>query len=182
MPLKDVGIMQCIPGMIVVEPADAFAFEAILREAAAWQGNVYIRCLHKKAPSIYRQSGNFPFGKAAILRAGNDVASVASGMMVAEALVAAELLEKQNINARVVDMYTIKLLDKETVLDCAQDVGALVTAENHRTQSGLACEVANCTAAAFPCVLETMGADDVFGEVGSIEYLNAALKRKRRIL
>lgn len=171
MPFEDVGIMRCVPGMVVVEPADTVAFEGILREAAAWYGNVYIRCLRKQVSNVYRPGAKFPLGKAALVRQGDDATIIANGMMVAEALIAADMLAEKGISARVVDMYTIKPLDEETVLNCARETGALVTAENHRTESGLASAVASCLATKFPCGLEAVGVGDEYGEVGNYDYL-----------
>ncbi len=171
MPFEDIGIMRSIPEMTVVEPADPVAFEVILREAAHLQGNVYIRCMRKQTASVYLPGSTFRLGKANLLRQGNDVTIIAYGLMVAEALKAADILEQKGISTRVLDMHTIKPIDEKAVLTCAKETGALVVAENHRSMNGLFSAVTDCLAAAYPCLVEAVGVGDVFGEVGKKNYL-----------
>lgn len=171
MPLEDVGIMRSIPNLTVVEPADPVAFASILRQSASHYGNVYIRCLRKQAPAIYSPDDIITLGKANRLRKGKDVTIIAYGLMVSEALKAADMLIKHNINATVIDMHTIKPLDTDTVIKCAQETNAIVVAENHRSSNGLFSAVTDCLAQSYPCPVETVGVDDVFGEVGKKDYL-----------
>lgn len=171
MPFEDMGIMRSIPEMTVVEPADPVALESVLEQSAAAYGNVYIRCLRKKAPAVYLEGTEFKLGKANMLRDGSDLTIIACGLMVAEALKAADELAETGIEARVIDMFTIKPLDEETIIKCVKETGALVVAENHRSINGLYSAVTDCVAANCPCPVEAVGVDDVFGEVGKKDYL-----------
>ena len=171
MPFEDAGIMRSIPEMTVVEPADPVALAAVLKESADLYGTVYIRCLRKKAPAVYTEDTVFEFGKANMLRDGSDLTIIACGLMVSEALKAADALAEVGVEARVVDMFTIKPLDEEAVIECVKDTGALVVAENHRSINGLYSAVTDCVAAKCPCPVEAVGVDDVFGEVGKKDYL-----------
>ncbi len=171
MPLEDVGLMRSIPGFTILEPADPVALEVLLRKSADFYGNVYIRTLRKQAPSVYVEGTDFEIGKSNHLRDGTDVTILAYGLMVSEALKAADILEEAGISVRVIDMFTIKPLDEETVQKAVMETGALVVAENHRTTNGLYSAVTDYTAANCPCPVESVGVDEVFGEVGKMDYL-----------
>lgn len=171
MPFEDAGIMRSIPEMTVVEPADPVALKSILSESASYYGNVYIRSLRKQAPAVYNDDAVFEFGKANMLRDGKDLTVIACGLMVSEALKAADELAEEGISARVVDMFTIKPLDEAAVIECVKDTGALLVAENHRSLNGLYSAVTDCVAANCPCPVEAVGVDDIFGEVGKKDYL-----------
>lgn len=171
MPFEDMGIMRSIPDMVVVEPADPVAFASILRQAAAYRGNVYMRCLRKSATAVYAPGSEFELGKAVSLRSGSDVTIIAVGMMVAEALKAADVLQEKGIRAHVLDMHTVKPLDEAAVCRAAEETGAIVTAENHRMTNGLFSAVTDCTAKNLPCPVEGVGVDEIYGEVGKMPYL-----------
>lgn len=171
MPFEDVGIMRNIPDMTVLEPADTIAMAGLIQEAAAHYGNVYIRSARKKVPMIYKEEADFRIGGSFILKEGKDATVLASGIMTAKALEAARQLEEEGISVRVVDMYSIKPLDVECVLDCAEKTGALVIAQNHNYIGGLYSAVAETVSAYMPVPLERVCVEDRFGEVGSEAYL-----------
>ena len=171
MPFEDIGILRCVPGITIVEPADAAAMTALLPQIAARDGVTYMRMQRRKAKTIYAPDAKIELGRANVLRDGSDAAIITGGMLVSEALIAAEALAARGISARVVDMHTIKPLDEDCVLNCARDCGAVVTAENHNVIGGLGSAVAECLGRRFPVPIEMVGVAEQFGEVGSIEYL-----------
>ena len=195
MPFEDVGIMRNIPFMSILEPADPVAMEQLVAEAAGHYGNVYIRSARKRVPDIYESGSSFQIGGSAVLCEGTDVGIIASGIMVPEALKAAGMLRKEGIVARVVDMYSIKPLDEQCLLESAELTKALVVAQNHNYIGGLYSAAAEFTAQNYPVPIERVCVEDRFGEVGSEEYLKerfslhaveivkkakAAMKRKRK--
>ena len=171
MPFEDIAIMRSIPEITVVEPADAVAVREIVRMAKEAYGVWYIRLHRKTAPAIYEAGTTFEVGKANLLRDGKDVTIIAMGFCVAEALKAAELLEKEGIQARVLDMFCVKPLDETAVIRAAQETGAVVTAENHNVINGLGSAVADVLASSCWAPLEKVGVQDEFGEVGPVDYL-----------
>lgn len=171
MPFEDIGIMRNIPGITIVEPADSTAMACVVSQMAKTYGNFYMRFGRKNAVKIYEDGSELRVGKASILREGTDVSIIACGIMVAEALKAADELEKQGVRARVVDMFTIKPIDRECILDCAKKTGAIVTAENHNVINGLGSAVAEVLSENYPAPLERVGVQDEFGEVGDQHYL-----------
>ncbi len=171
MPFEDVGLLRLVPGVTIVEPADGAAMRALLPQIAALYGVSYLRMPRRKAMRIYEPGTDFTIGKANILREGRDVSIIASGMLVYEALLAADMLLKQGIHACVVDMFTIKPLDEACVLACARETGAIVTAENHNYMNGLGSAVAETLVENYPVPMERIGVREQFGEVGTVEYL-----------
>lgn len=134
-------------------------------------GMMYLRFPRKSSVRIYEDGTDFVIGKANLLCEGTDVTIIACGMEVSEALRAAEQLAKEKISARVVDMFTIKPLDVEMVLDSARKTGAIVTAENANYLGGLGSAVAEVLSENCPIPMERIGVKDLFGEVGNLEYL-----------
>ena len=176
MPFEDTAIMSSIPEMTVAEPCDAEAVGRVIRLAKETRGCWYIRLHRKPAPVIYEAGTDFTVGRANLLREGTDVTVIAAGYLVAEALKAAELLEKDGISARVLDMWCVKPLDTEAIAAAARETGAIVTAENHNVRNGLGYAVAAAAAAACPVPIEMVGAQDEFGEVGQVSYLAERFK------
>jgi transketolase len=173
MSFEDVGIMRCIPGMTIVDITDGAMLRDVLRQTAVLYGMFYFRVARGlKPPSIYGKDSTFSFGKANPLREGKDLTIIAAGMLVAEALRAADMLKSKGISARVVDIFTIKPIDVELIQRCAAETGAIVTAENHNITGGLGSAVAEVLALRGPaCPVEMVGVLDEFGEVGPMEYL-----------
>ena len=171
MPLEDMGIIRGIPDVTVIEPTDSIMLEDIVRQTKDEFGVFYIRLSRKKAESIYEPESTFDIGKAVELRDGSDVTIIATGIMVAEALRAADILENEGISARVLDMFTVKPIDTAAIKKAAEETGAIVTAENHNIINGLGSAVAEALVESKPVPMERVGVKDHFGEVGSTEYL-----------
>jgi transketolase len=168
---EDIGHIRSIPGISIVEPTDSTMLHWAIREAADKHGIFYIRMFRMKANKIYEENSQFTLGKAVKLREGSDLTIIASGLEVLEALKAADTLAKEGISARVLDMFTIKPIDEEAIVQAAEETGAIVTAENHNMIGGLGSAVAEVLATKSPAPLERIGINEVFGEVGPIDYL-----------
>ncbi|KLU40799.1 MAG: transketolase family protein [Limnochordia bacterium] len=171
MPLEDVGFLRGIPTMTVIEPVDNVMMRAILPQVAAMDTPVYLRVNRKQPVKIYAPGTEFTIGKGKVLRDGDDLTIVATGILVPEALEAAEALAEEGIGARVINMFTIKPIDAELLIKAAQETGAVVTAENHNVINGLGSAVAEVLSQHHPVPMERVGVQDLFGEVGSVEYL-----------
>lgn len=171
MPFEDVGIMRGIPGMTVIEPTDNAMMRDMVRQVSRIYGMHYMRLVRRSVPKIYQDGSTFVIGKANHLRAGNDAAIFASGIMVAEALHAAEQLKEQNIQVDVYDLFTAKPVDEEAILEAAGRCGAIVTAENHSVLNGIGSAVAEVVGGNRPVPVVRVGVQDEFGEVGPREYL-----------
>ncbi|MCI8939076.1 MAG: transketolase family protein [Dorea sp.] len=171
MPFEDIAALRAFPGLTILEPTDEVMLEKLLCRLAGEKGMYYIRCARKAVVPIYEKEQDFTIGKGMVVKDGRDVTVIASGIMVAEALIAAERLEEEGISARVVDMFTIKPLDEELTLRCAEETGAIVTAENHSIYNGLGSAVCETLCENVPVPVERIGVHDSFGEVGDMEYL-----------
>lgn len=180
MPLEDLGFMRGIPTMTVIEPVDNVMIRSILKDVALLDGPVYLRINRKEPVRIFDEGTEFVIGKGITLKGGDDVTIIATGIMVAEALEAADNLCKEGIDARVVNIFTLKPLDRELIKKCAQETGALVTAENHNVLNGLGSAVAEVVSEECPTPLERVGVQDLFGEVGDIDYLRTRFELTAR--
>ena len=171
MAFEDAGIMRVMPNVTIFEPTDAVMLRSLVRKMADTYGVQYMRMPRKASWCIYEEGSEFEFGKGVVLREGSDVTIMAYGIMVKEALDAADLLAAEGIGARVVDMFTIKPLDQDCVAESVKKTGCIVTAENHQIIGGLGSAVSEYTAGNCPCPVERVGIEDEFGEVGTQEYL-----------
>lgn len=171
MPFEDVALYRAIPGATIVDPADTAQFEAIFPTLVNMEGVKYLRCNRKSNDRVYEDGSEFEIGKGVVLREGSDVTLIAAGFMVGRTLKAAEILAEKGIKATVIDMFTIKPLDEELVVEYAQRTGAVVTVENHNYIGGLYSAVAECLAAKFPVPMGRVAVEDVLGEVGPVDYL-----------
>jgi len=171
MPLEDMALMRSIPDAIVIEPTDTVATRALLPQIVQADVVVYMRSCRKQVMRVYDYSAQFKIGKANILREGKDASIFACGIMVHEALTAAEILEKEGMSVRVVDFFTVKPLDVDMVHDSALKTGAIVTAENHSVTGALGSAVAEYLSEHIPTPLERVGVRDSYGEVGDVPYL-----------
>lgn len=177
MSFEDVGMMRLIPHLVIIEPADIVSCAQLVRLAAFHSGSLYLRLHRKGSNTLYEENEQFELGKGKVLRDGSDVSLIATGfVMVPEALRAAELLQQQGISAAVIDMHTIKPLDNQLVLRYAEKTGALVTCENHQVIGGLGGAVAEVLAGESAAVLERVGVEEEFGQVGTLEYLIQAYR------
>lgn len=176
MPFEDMGVLMSIPHITLVEPCDTVQLRWLIKELQNAYGVFYVRMLRKLPVSIYEEGSTFELGKAPVLRDGDDCVIFASGIMVAEALKAADALKEEGISCAVVNTFTWKPLDNETVCAYAKKCGAVVTAENHNVVGGLGSAVASCLAVNAPTVMEMVGVHDEFGEVGTEDFLRERFK------
>jgi transketolase len=169
--LEDLAAFRAIPGMTVISPADPIEMALATRAILDFDGPVYMRTGCNPAKSLFADDHRFEIGKGRVVRDGNDVTIVACGVEVARAMDAAELLAADGVSARVVNMATIKPIDRTLLARCAAETGAFVTAEDHNVYGGLGSAVAEALAATSPCPIEFVGVKDVFGESGTPEEL-----------
>ena len=172
--LEDLAAFRAIPGMTVISPADPIETALATRAILEFEGPVYMRTGRSPAKRVFGDDHRFEIGKGCIVRDGSDLTIVACGVEVARALEAAETLAKENISARVVNMATIKPIDRELLSQCARETGAMVTAEDHNIYGGLGGAVAEALAATTPCPIEFVGVRDTFGASGEPEELAVA--------
>ena len=176
MPLEDIGMMRCVPNVTIIEPTDSNVLADMLRQTKDKYGVFYIRLSRKKAEQIYMLNSTFTIGKANLLREGKDATIIASGICVADAFRVSDKLAKEGIKVRVLDMFTIKPIDKEAIIKASKETGAIVTVENHNVINGLGSAVAEVLSENAPCLLKRLGSKDQFGEVGSLPYLKDIFK------
>lgn len=168
--IEDLALMRTLPNMTVINPADAVEAKKAVRAAAAHEGPVYLRFGRLAVETIFEEDSEFEIGKGKILREGNDVAIIATGIMVGEALKAAEILEKSGLKAMVINIHTLKPIDEEIILKAAE-CGAIVTAEEHTIIGGLGSAVAEVLAEKKPTPMKRIGIKDKFGQSGKPEEL-----------
>lgn len=169
--IEDLGIYRSIPNMTVIMPADYWSTRKLVRAAAEKHGPVYLRFTRDKVPVIYDENTEFVIGKANRIREGKDVAIIANGDTVRLAIQAAEELEAQGITARVLDMHTIKPLDVEAVQSCIDEIGKIVTVEDHNIMNGLGSAVCEVAAEAGKGRVKRIGIQDQFGQSAPYERL-----------
>lgn len=168
---EDVSLMRGIPNMNVIVPADGVSAKKLLEEEIKRKGPAYIRLGRSKVDTVYDESATISVGKANKLREGKDVAIIANGIMVSEALKAAEELEEKGIYASVIDMHTVKPLDEKTILEASEKVKFIVTAEEHSIIGGLGSAVLEALAEKGNVKVFRVGQLDTFGESGSPKEL-----------
>ena len=169
--IEDMGILRTLPNMTVIMPADYYAAKALVKASAEYYGPVYLRFTRDAVPVIYDENTKFEIGKANLLRDGKDVALIANGDTVCLALEAAEQLAAKGISARVVDMHTIKPLDVGMVKDCIENIGKIITIEDHNILNGLGSAVADIVAESGKAVLRRIGIQDQYGQSAPYERL-----------
>lgn len=169
--LEDISIMRSIPNMTVISPADAHQAYAATLALADYEGPAYMRLGRAEFPELYTAEDPFVIGKANVLREGKDVTLIGTGQMVSLCLNAAEVLENDGISAEVIDMSTIKPLDRDAVIASVRKTGCAVTAEEHSIIGGLGSAVAEAVCDEYPVPLERVGTKDTFGESGKAAAL-----------
>ncbi len=170
--LEDMGIMRTIPNMVVLNPGDDVEARAALRAAAAHNGPVYMRFGRAPVPVLFDEATfHFEIGKGQILSQGSDVSIVATGILLEAALAARDLLANEGISAQVIDICTIKPIDRELLLASASKTGAVVTAEEHNIIGGLGSAVAEVLCEGLPVPLRRVGVEDQFGRSGKVPAL-----------
>lgn len=169
--IEDISLMRSIPNMTVINPADCIEAEQAVLKAAEYVGPVYIRLGRMAVEDVYDSLYQFEIGKGVELKNGNDVAIIATGIMVQKALKAAESLKAQGIDARVINIHTIKPIDKEIIIKAAKETRAIVTAEEHSVIGGLGSAVLEVLSDTCPVPVRRIGVMDTFGESGKPEDL-----------
>ena len=168
---EDLALMRTIPGMTVINPADDTEAKAAVFAALEMDGPVYIRFGRLAVPVIFGDDYKFEIGKGVELKSGNDVTIIATGLLVNEALEAYETLKAEGIDARIINIHTIKPLDEEIIVKAAKETGAIVTAEEHSIIGGLGSAVCDVTAAKCPVPVLKIGVNDTFGKSGPANEL-----------
>ena len=171
MPFEDCALYMTIPNAVVIDSCDFAQTKSLTKKLAADNRPSYMRLIRKGFTTVYADGSEFEIGKGVTLKTGTDVTIIASGIMVDEALKAEELLAKDGISARVIDMHTWKPLDEELVLKAAAETGCIVTAENHQVSCGLGSAVANVLTEKCLVPLERIGIQNRFGQVGPQDFL-----------
>lgn len=169
--LEDIALMRVLPNMVVISPCDALEAKKATLEMAKLNKPCYLRLSREKSPIITTDKTPFKIGQGEIFKEGNAVTIIATGPMVYQSLVAARKLEGSNISVRVINIHTIKPLDKKIILQAAEETGAIVIAEEHQTAGGLGSAVAEIISQNFPVPIRMVGIQDVFGESGRPEEL-----------
>lgn len=169
--IEDMGILRTLPNMTVIMPADYYSAKALVKASADYYGPVYLRFTRDAIPVIYDENTKFEIGKANLLKDGNDVALIANGDTVCLALEAAEQLAAKGISAKVLDMHTVKPLDVDAVKDCIENIGKIITIEDHNILNGLGSAVADVVAESGKAVLRRIGIQDQYGQSAPYERL-----------
>ncbi|WP_138268222.1 transketolase family protein [Anaerofustis stercorihominis] len=171
--LEDIALMNALPNMTVIVPADDTEAKQVVKAAVEIDGPVFMRFARAATPVVFGDDYKFEIGKAATIKEGNDVTLIACGIMVQKALEAADELAKEGINARVINMATIKPLDKDAVIKAAKETGAIVTCEEHSIYGGLGSVVSQALSNECPVPMEYVAVKDTFGESGTPDALLA---------
>jgi transketolase len=174
--VEDIALMRCVPHMRVIVPADAVAVKGIIKAIAEIPGPFYVRLTRgvvkgSNTPIVYENGFEYKLGKANVLREGNDVAIFGCGILVPEALRAAESLAAKGVSATVIDLHTVKPIDEETIIKYAKKCGCAVSAEEHNVQGGMGSAVAEVLTDQYPIPLKRVGVNDTFGESGEAQEL-----------
>lgn len=169
--IEDIAILRAIPNFTVIVPADYYEAKAAVMAAAEYEGPVYLRLTRGPVPFIFDENYTFEWGKVVPIRDGNDVTIFATGVMVDQALKAAQILEGEGVSVQVVNVHTIKPLDVEGVVRAAQKTGAVVTAEEHSIFGGLGSAIAEVLGEHAPMPMQRVGVKDTFGESGEPDEL-----------
>ena len=170
---EDIALMRSIPGMVIINPADDIEARAAVFAAAEHDGPVYMRFGRLAVPRVFDEDYKFEIGKAVTLKEGTDVTIIATGLMVNEAIEAAKTLEAEGVSVELINMHTIKPLDKDAVIKAAKKTGCIVTAEEHNIIGGLGSAVAEAVAEECPVPVVRVGVNDEFGKSGpAVELLH----------
>lgn len=169
--LEDIGVMRGLPNMTVLSVSDDIETKWAVEEILKINGPVYLRLGRLASPVIYEENQKFEIGKGIQIGDGRDATVIATGLMVSEAIKAKEELEKNGINIRVVDMHTIKPIDKELIIKCAKETKRIITIEDHSVIGGLGTAVCEVLADEYPCKVTRLGMKDTFGKSGKAEKL-----------
>jgi len=188
--LEDIAITRCLPGLVVLAPCDAIETKKATIAAAKWKGPVYLRFAREATSVFTTEKTPFKIGRAEIFRQGKDATIIACGPLVYNSLIAAERLNKQGIDVRVINNHTIKPMDTKTIIKAAKETRAIVTVEEHQVMGGMGSAVAEVLAKNFPVPIEMVGVQDRWGESGQpdelIEYfglgVNSIVRAVKKVI
>ncbi len=169
--LEDIALMRTLPNMTVISPSDDVQTKWVIQEISKIDGPVYVRLARLSTPIIYEKDQNFEIGKAIQIGEGTDATVFATGVTVAEAIKAQEQLKAEGISIRVVDIHTIKPIDKDIIIKCAKETKKLISIEDHSIIGGLGSAISEVLTDEYPTKLERMGIKDTFGKSGKAEEL-----------
>lgn len=165
--LEDLALMRALPNMLVISPSDSVEAKALTKEISKIKGPAYMRLARLATPTIYEENQKFEIGKAIQIGEGTDATIFATGVTVSEALKAKEILKAKGIDIRVVDVHTIKPIDKDMIIKCAKETKRLISLEDHNIIGGLGSVISEVLTDEYPCKLERLGIKDVFGKSGN---------------
>ncbi len=168
---EDLALMRTIPGMTVVNPSDGVSARLLLKQVVDFDGPAYVRLGRAAVPVFYDETADIKLGRGNVLRQGKDVTVIATGIMVAEAMLAASQLAEEGVDVRVIDMHTIKPLDEDIIVEAAKETGRIVTAEEHSVIGGLGSAVAEVLCRKCPVRIQMVGQHDTYGESGKPDEL-----------
>jgi transketolase len=172
MSFEDVGIIRSIPGTVIFEPVDVIQLVKALPQIVDYKGMIYIRLFRKTTPKVFNNNYKFNLFKADVLKEGNDVSIFATGITVSESIKAVEILKKKGIDTELINVHTLKPIDKETIISSIKKTKAVVTCENHNIIGGLRSAIAEVMTEEYLCApFKYIGVHDCFGEVGIYDYL-----------
>jgi len=171
MSFEDMGIVRGLAHSVVLEATDAAMFKDILQQLLCLEGFYWVRTIRKQAAKVYEEGASFTIGKGNVLRDGRDITLIANGIMVAEARQAAEQLAKMGISAAVIDMFTLKPIDRQLIERYARQTGRIVTCENHSIHNGLGSAVAEVLVETCPVPMRRVGVKERYGQVGTQDFL-----------
>ena len=169
--VEDIAIMRAMPNMVVVAVADVIELRQAMKAIAEYDGPVYLRIARSEVPTIFKDDYQFQLGKAVTLRKGDDITLIGTGVMTAKCLKASKILLQERIEARVINIHTIKPIDEKAIIKAAKETGAIVTAENHSIIGGLGSAVSEVLTDNFPVFLKRVGINDSFGSSGKLDDL-----------
>ncbi len=178
MSVEDIGVLRSIPDIVIFEPVDAIQFKKSLPQIVDYNGPVYIRMFRKEIPNVFDENCEFDLFKASKLQDGNDISIFCSGIMVQETMEANKALKEQGINADIINIHTIKPIDKQAIIDSARKTGAVLTVENHNVIGGLKSAVCEVLMEEYPVPLKAIGIKDQFGQVGKLPFLKEFYKMR----
>ena len=169
--IEDISLMRTLPNMTVISTSDDIQTKWAVKEISKINGPAYLRLARLSTPIIYNESQKFEIGKAVQIGEGTDGTVFATGVTVAEAIKAQENLKQKGINIRVVDIHTIKPIDKETIIKCAKETKKLISIEDHNIIGGIGSAISEVLTDEYPCKLIRLGIKDTFGKSGKAEEL-----------
>lgn len=178
MSVEDIGVLRSIPDIVIFEPVDAIQFKKSLPQIVDYNGPVYIRMFRKEIPNVFDENCEFDLFKVSKLQDGNDISIFCSGIMVQETMEANKTLKEQGINADIINIHTIKPIDKQAIIDSARKTGAVLTVENHNVIGGLKSAVCEVLMEEYPVPLKAIGIKDQFGQVGKLPFLKEFYKMR----